>query len=279
VKCHGPEKVKGKLRLDTPEGLKAGGVSGTVLVAGVPEKSLLYQRIILPADDEEVMPPSGKKLSESEQNTVRNWIVAGGSFEGWNPRPPQEVVDPAIRDALLKLRAAGAYAGPRHQGASTFAVDFRLRRSPITPELWAALEPLADKLEELDLSGQILPVDTAPLLRRMSQLRRLSMRGSSAGSELLRSMPPLPALEYLNVYGCSRDPGESEESASARLTEWLRTLSALRGLHLGGGFFSQKTLAGLQAAFPNIRMVGDPVLAVPPDVTDPQKAHPLPQER
>lgn len=277
VKCHGPEKVKGKLRLDTPEGLKAGGVSGAVLVAGVPEKSLLFQRIVLPADDEEVMPPSGKKLSESEQHMVRNWIATGGSMEGWNPGQARELsrIDPAIQNALLKLRAAGAYAGPQHQGASTYSVDFRLRRLPLTPEVWAALEPLAEGLEELDLSGQTLPSDASLLLRTMPQLRRLSLRESSLAAELFKSRPSLPALEFLNLFGCPNVPGEAEETVAAKVAQWIRTLPALRVLHAGGGFLSRETLEGLQAAFPQIRILGDPVLDAPPEVTEPQKEHPL----
>ena len=276
VKCHGPEKVKGKLRLDTPEGLEAGGVSGAVLVAGVPEKSLLYQRIILPEDDEEVMPPSGKKLSEPEQNTLRKWIAAGASREGWNAAQAGEGIQvaPEIRDSLLKLRAAGAYAGPRHQGASTYCVDFRLRRLPIPAEVWAALEPLAEGLEELDLSGQTLPEDAASLLGRMPRLRRLSLRANPSVAEILRVPHPIPALEFLNVFGSPRLPGEPESAFAARLAEWLRALPALRGLHVGGGVFSGETLKELQAAFPKVDMVGDPVLEAPPDVTDPQKEHP-----
>ena len=79
---------------------------------------------------------------------------------------------------------------------------FRLRRLPLTPEVWAALEPLAEGLKELDLSGQTLIADARPLLRTMPQMRRLSLRGSSLAAELLKSRPSLPAREFLNLVGC-----------------------------------------------------------------------------
>src|SRR5262245_4803550 len=43
--CHGPEKQKGGLRLDTAAGLAKGGDLGPVIVRGDPDKSLLVQAV------------------------------------------------------------------------------------------------------------------------------------------------------------------------------------------------------------------------------------------
>src|SRR6185295_4968209 len=56
IECHGPEKPKGKLRLDSKEAALKGGKDGAVLVPGQADKSELYRRIILPAGDDDVMP-------------------------------------------------------------------------------------------------------------------------------------------------------------------------------------------------------------------------------
>ena len=45
VRCHGPEKQKGELRLDSIAHAKKGGDSGAALVAGDTSKSLLLERI------------------------------------------------------------------------------------------------------------------------------------------------------------------------------------------------------------------------------------------
>jgi len=58
--CHGPEKQKGKLRLDSLEALMKGGENGPVVVAGNPKKSPLVARVLLPATDDDHMPPEGK---------------------------------------------------------------------------------------------------------------------------------------------------------------------------------------------------------------------------
>jgi uncharacterized membrane protein/mono/diheme cytochrome c family protein len=79
-KCHGEEKQKGELRLDTFELTMKGGENGNNIVAGKPADSLTMQRIELPADDDEHMPPDGKdQLTPAETAAIRYWIQAGAS--------------------------------------------------------------------------------------------------------------------------------------------------------------------------------------------------------
>ena len=58
--CHGPEKQKADLRLDSLEALLKGGKSGPALVAGKASDSRMIQRLLLPLNDEDHMPPEGK---------------------------------------------------------------------------------------------------------------------------------------------------------------------------------------------------------------------------
>lgn len=77
IKCHGPEKQKGKLRLDTREfAIKH------VITPGDADGSELVERIILPPDNEDVMPPEGKgdPLSEKEVALVKRWINEGAEW-------------------------------------------------------------------------------------------------------------------------------------------------------------------------------------------------------
>ncbi len=66
VSCHGPEKAKGGLRVDTFEGLMKGGKAGPVVVAGKPAESDLLKRIHLPVTDDDHMPPDGKPQPSGE---------------------------------------------------------------------------------------------------------------------------------------------------------------------------------------------------------------------
>lgn len=78
VKCHGPEKRKSGLRLDVKRFAFKGGESGPVaIVAGNPDKSLVYSMCTKPADDEDLMPSRGKLLALSEIETLKRWIEQG----------------------------------------------------------------------------------------------------------------------------------------------------------------------------------------------------------
>src|SRR5438876_8930282 len=77
VKCHGPEKQKGKLRLDSKDAALKGGKDGVVIIAGDSEKSELYRRINLPKGNDDVMPNEGDPLTKAQIDLIREWINQG----------------------------------------------------------------------------------------------------------------------------------------------------------------------------------------------------------
>ncbi len=82
VSCHGPEKQKGQLRLDTPMGLLKGGDSGEPLfIQKKSAESYLVQRVTA-ENPEFFMPPKGPRLSAHEIATLRAWIDSGGIMPG-----------------------------------------------------------------------------------------------------------------------------------------------------------------------------------------------------
>ena len=82
IRCHGPEKPKGKLRLDNAAGVEKGGSSGETVVPGDPAKSSLYTSTILPASDDNVMPPTGKgdHLTPEQSDILKQWIKDGAKW-------------------------------------------------------------------------------------------------------------------------------------------------------------------------------------------------------
>lgn len=81
--CHGAEKEKGGLRLDTSGAVLRGGDSGPAIVAGRPAESPLLGRIRLPMDHDDHMPPSGKSQpSEAEVGVLEWWLGAGAPMAG-----------------------------------------------------------------------------------------------------------------------------------------------------------------------------------------------------
>ena len=76
VKCHGPKKQEGELRLDTREAMLRGGDSGPAIVPGEPEESLVVSAIHY---DGLEMPPN-KPLSERQIDLVQTWIASGAQW-------------------------------------------------------------------------------------------------------------------------------------------------------------------------------------------------------
>lgn len=87
--CHGAEKQRGDYRLDDPVIALKGGESGDPAIKpGDPLGSHLVRLIVLPPDDDDVMPPAGKlALSPEEIGRVIQWIKVGAVFPGEAIRP------------------------------------------------------------------------------------------------------------------------------------------------------------------------------------------------
>lgn len=91
--CHGGLKQEAGLRLDTVSLMREGGESGSVIVAGDPEASLLLERVS-DLEPESRMPPEGEgePLSAEHLALLRDWIRAGC------PAPPDEKPEADPRD-------------------------------------------------------------------------------------------------------------------------------------------------------------------------------------
>src|ERR1041385_4025660 len=80
LSCHGPEKPRGDLRLDTKAGAMKGGKKGVVIVSGKPANSPLYKSTTLAPGDEDIMPPKGNPLAKTQTEVLRAWIEQGANW-------------------------------------------------------------------------------------------------------------------------------------------------------------------------------------------------------
>jgi hypothetical protein len=78
-KCHGPEKQKGGLRLDTRAAALEGGNSGPAIAPGKSAVSKLIHAAV-GTDPELKMPPSGPALSPEQVGKLRAWIDQGADY-------------------------------------------------------------------------------------------------------------------------------------------------------------------------------------------------------
>jgi len=150
-KCHSQqaEKIKAGLLLDTREGLLRGGESGTVVVPGDPEKSLLIKAVRY-TDADLQMPPK-RQLSDAEIADLVAWVKMGAP----DPR------------AAPEAQKAWANASQKHWA-------WQPVRKPAVPEVkdagWVKTPVdnfILAKLEEKDLKPNP-PADKRTLIRRAS---------------------------------------------------------------------------------------------------------------
>jgi uncharacterized membrane protein len=79
VSCHGPEKAKAGLRLDSLENLQRGNERGPVIRAGDSAGSPLVHFMTLPLEDDSHMPPAGKAQPSPDDLTLLRWWIDSGA--------------------------------------------------------------------------------------------------------------------------------------------------------------------------------------------------------
>ncbi len=125
VRCHGPEKQKADLRLDSREAALKGGESGPAVVPGKPGESLLLQ-LVGHAEKDRKMPPKDK-LQDSEVAALEHWIIGGAPW----PAPSAPMAAAVVAGEKL----GDAWSDPRNPIVKIFAGQ-RL-------DLWS-FKPIAD---------------------------------------------------------------------------------------------------------------------------------------
>ena len=267
-KCHGADKQKGKLRLDSPEAITKGGGEGKSVEAGAPEESPLYLRLALPTGHDDLMPPEdeGKPLTREQLDLVGQWILQGADFGGWKgdavagattggpaPLPQVAAADAA---ALDKLRQAGARALPLAQGVNLLDVGFNTSADTADGQL-ALLAPIAQQVYELNLAGSKVTDAGLANLAALTNLRRLHLEKTAVTDAGLAHVKGLANLEYLNLYGTAvTDAGLAH----------LSGLKNLKNLYLWQTKVTAEGAANLKKSLPavNINRGEELTLAPPP---------------
>jgi uncharacterized membrane protein len=241
--CHTARNVKGGLELESWAAIQRGGKDGAVLFAGEPEKSLLYQRINLPLEHQEHMPPRRRaQPSPEEMALIRKWIALGAPEKGTlaavhlDSRLLSVVAQlPALLSsgvvaadsgasmeidyaAVAKLRASLAAAVARLQAKypniityeSRQSADLCLNAAPLGrkfgDEDMAALAPLRDRIVWADLSGTAVTDRSALGIGAMKGLRSLKLANTAVTDSFVPALASLIQLETLNIYDTSVTP-------------------------------------------------------------------------
>jgi len=221
--CHNPDRTEGELLMTSLDQLMAGGESGPVIVENNAEESELFRRLILPARDEERMPPRGRRQLTSDQIRLIGWWIDKGvpssqmvsevdiSDEifgilnkltvGGQSFFARTVVPEADPDTINQISEHGFRITPIAEGMNFLRVSLSASKTSISEEDFKRLLPLSQQITWMDFSRVEVSDDVLRELSEFKHLTRLNLANTSIGDQTLERIRMLPNLEYLNVYG------------------------------------------------------------------------------
>ncbi len=258
VSCHGPEKQKGGLRVDSPEWIRKGGDSGPVVIAFQPEKSYLYTSTVLPADDPDIMPAKGKPLTSAQTRALKGWITGGAPMGDGNDRAAAAEAVAAMEGSggavPMRSELAGSMADALTQAhiqfnpvdGDLFEIDCSLTRNyPESPLDLEILRPIASKIHTLDVSRTSIQDADLAVVSEMKALRKLLLARTKIGDDALQHLSGCERLEILNLYGTN----VSDEGL-----KHLTGLSQLKKLYLWNSRATSKGGDRLKRALPKVEV-------------------------
>ena len=117
LSCHGPDKQKGHLRLDSSAALLKGGDRGPAIVPGKPDDSLLVSAI---RHGETVQMPPKTKLPPQEIADLTAWVKNGAP---WPTTAADVRRDPKEgRASATRIATSGPSANPSPRSRRRFAI-------------------------------------------------------------------------------------------------------------------------------------------------------------
>ncbi|MFG0259109.1 MAG: c-type cytochrome domain-containing protein [Phycisphaerales bacterium JB041] len=225
IECHGPNKKKGNLRLDTRMyAMDARDADEQVFIPGDAENSEVFWRVTLPHDDPDLMPPEGDgdPLTAEQIALLETWINEGAVWvdvpmavaaettnqaatEDASPALPPFVFDDAARAqqaaGLDALRQRGAVANRLASDEPWVEVRLDLLGQSVTDADLDLLEPLAPTLASLHLAGTAVTDEGVARLAAFPRLERLHLERTAVTDEGVAHLAGLTQLRYLNLYG------------------------------------------------------------------------------
>ena len=216
IQCHGPEKRKGKLRLDTFENVMRGGKDGVIVKPGNAKGSEIVRRITLPRKDEDAMPAEGKPgLTAAEIKLIELWIGSGASLDlaaeevaGAPPVSPARPVVPPwtvdYRPRSDKIRSLQDQLGVRLVPRSQNPREGLILRTVTAPErcndaVLAALKPVADLIVDAELARTKVTDAGIRELGSFPNLRSVDLSHTAITPRGIAPLVGLAKLESLNL--------------------------------------------------------------------------------
>jgi mono/diheme cytochrome c family protein len=262
IECHGPDKEKGGLRLDTKDLALKGGKGGETIIVGKADDSEMLKRISLPKDHDDVMPPKGGPLPKEQIEAIKKWIsegavwpdgfvvkAEGGAAEGHAAaKPPEKLPDykpsPAETKAITQLEAAGVSIRPIAQNLQWREASFRGLGTNATDNSIAPLKDVLGLLE-LNLAGTKVTDPGLAALKNLTNLTALHLEHTAVTDAGLVHLKDLKNLQYLNLF--------NTKVSDAGLKQ-LEGLAKLQNVYVWQTKVTDEGIKGLQAKLKGVKV-------------------------
>lgn len=215
VVCHGANKEKGGLRLDSYEALMLGGKDGIVIAPRNPERSLLVQKVTLPPSDPHFMPAEGRTpLTPEEIASIRAWIREGASPDAASVpgilfAEDDEQAPPPVGDYsafMVEIRQMQQSQGAKLVPVSANPSDGLILRTADTASTFddarlRKFQQFAPFIVEAELARTAITDAGLETLVQFKNLRALHLEGTAVSGRTLGQLSSLSQLSYLNLSG------------------------------------------------------------------------------
>lgn len=249
ISCHGEDKQKGDLRVDSIAHMLDGGAEEECLVPGKPKESYLLTSLDLPMDDDFHMPPKGKPQITPEEKKILTWWIQIGAPENKKlseiKNIPEEITaaiatlkTPEQLEAekqqlrkeeeqrIAKMKAnrqrlqkswddinakfPGSLRYASQQDTSLTFSTVSYRKVFVEQDL-SILKDVAADVVELDLSSIDLTDAGVAYLKEFKNLEKLKLNETKITDTALKTIAGLESLKKLNLYGTAvTDAGVKE---------------------------------------------------------------------
>jgi uncharacterized membrane protein len=224
--CHNEKKSKGGLIMSNWEGIQKGGDHGPVWMAGASANSLLIQRVNLPLEDEEHMPPEGKvQLLEDEIELIEHWIDEGADealvigsineehrlYAFLEPvinqikgKSSNYSFEPADGELLESLNTPFRRVTPLAENSPALEASIFVKAYYQT-EFLEELAAVSQQLVGLNLSGLPIQDDELKVIANFQHLEKLVLNQTDITSEGIKNLANLTSLQSLALSGTNVD--------------------------------------------------------------------------
>lgn len=266
--CHNQKKAKGNLVLTSLESIEKGGKNGPVWNPEDAAHSLIVERLLLPLDHKEHMPPKDKtQLTDEEVAFISLWIERGADtekklielteddtlrklaaviiprYEELEGNQPQYTFQFASPEKIQKLSRPNRTVFQIAKNEPAIQADFYLRES-FDPKYVEELTAVKEQLISLNLSKMPVKDSDMRTIAKFSNLEVLNLNNTEITGSGFNELASLPRLRSLSLSGTN---------VSSEALRELGQLGGLKEVFIWNTNVQQTELDALSKEFPSIR--------------------------